>query len=351
MKNYNLLNSGTSRIQELLYGRDEVIDYLRVIKQFPWIVEKKNKCILSPDSDGLLCGLLMSHYLDWQIIGFYDGKVLVLKKGESVKNKDTCFLDIEIFRSGVKSLGHHMLVYNKNEKPEDWKNFQNCIQPNIMRDYDGLHDFRLKYPLATIHLLIGILNSTVHIDIPESAICPLFFTDGTFQVLYSYPENVLNWLRFLGIDKVDSPLRNLFMHEHYTVYSQIEAMNNFFRLRDEISIPNQRGDRLRISTTEGKPFNITLQDEKLYKIDIYAKERIVKFITLLSELTGWRYREEKWTFSDLQLYTFTKKDFESEGKRVNGNNLRDMLQLNPLSWAMTSGQNIEYTLETPDMIL
>jgi len=50
------------------------------------------------------------------------------------------------------------------------------------------------------------------------------------------------------------------------------------------------------------------------------------------------------------LFIFTKGDFKGQGKRVNGNNFNELMQKNPLSWAMTSGDNIEYTLEEPDKL-
>lgn len=57
---------------------DYTIDYEKVLKQYSWIVKRELDCVLNPDTDGLLCGLFMSHYLGWHIRGFYDGKVLVL---------------------------------------------------------------------------------------------------------------------------------------------------------------------------------------------------------------------------------------------------------------------------------
>jgi len=114
-----------AKIQDLLKGKDEQINYQEVLEKYPWIARKKQKCILSPDSDGLLCGLFMSHYLDWEIVGFYDGKICVLKDGISAYDEDVCFLDIEIYKKGVKSMGHHMLSVYKKEKPEEWsENFE-----------------------------------------------------------------------------------------------------------------------------------------------------------------------------------------------------------------------------------
>ena len=180
-----------SKIQELLSGKDDKIDYESIIKKHEWIVEKNHYCILSPDSDGLLCGLFMSKYLGWKVIGFYDGKVAVVNK--KYKDKNPIFLDMEIFRKQIRSLGHHMVLVNKKHLPESWNNFDNCIQPNNLRKYDGKNNFRLKYPLATIHMLLGILGHKFNIKTSDDAIAPLFFTDGAFNVLFIVIPHSLLW--------------------------------------------------------------------------------------------------------------------------------------------------------------
>ena len=60
---------------------DGKLNYDNLILKFPWIVEKKKYAILSPDSDGILSAIFMSHFFDWEIVGFYDGKILLLKDG------------------------------------------------------------------------------------------------------------------------------------------------------------------------------------------------------------------------------------------------------------------------------
>ena len=288
----------------------------------------------------------MSHYLNWKVVGYYDGKVLLLKEGLSCK--DCVFLDMEIFRKDVKSVGQHMLQYNKKGKPSNWRNFTNCIQPNNLRDYDVLHDFRLKYPLATVHMLIGIIGTKLGIKLPDSAICPLFFTDGTFNVLFNYPENVLNWLKFLRADEQNNSLKSVFENQTYSVFTLMNAMDDFFRERDKLNAPNERGDRLRISSTDGKPYNI-LADGKNYKINDSAKNRIIKFIEYLAKLTLWNYDKTSWNWEELKLYKFTKGSL-SENERLNNNIHSKIILRNPLSWAITSRQNVEYTLEMPDKL-
>lgn len=337
-----------ARIQELLYGKNEKLDYYHLFAKFPWVVERNHKCILSPDSDGLLCGLLMSHYFDWDVVGFYDGKVLLVRK--DVNASGCVFLDMEIYRENVRSIGHHMINYNKRASTINWRNYNQCIQPNTLRNYDGLNNFRLKYPLATIHLLISLVSNHTKIALTEDSVAPLFFTDGTFNVLFSYPENVLNWMTYLRITEKDNPLFRVFCENDYTPYKLMLEMDEFFRKRDKISIRNERGDRLRISNTDGTPANCIANTDGTISLDEDAVRRIKEFLSILEEFTSWTVHHHKWTWDNFKLHQFTKKDFSGQNKRVNGNSFCEMIELNPLSWAMTSGNNIEYTLESPSRL-
>ncbi len=242
---------------ELVDSKDKII-YENVIKKYSWIVKENQKCILSPDSDGLLCGLFMSNILNWNIVGFYDGKVLTLKKGESVK--DCIFLDMEIFRNYVKSLGHHMVLYNKRQIPKSWLNFDNCIQPNNIRGYDAKTSFKLKYPLGAIHLLLGIVGHKKKIEIKKEAICPLLYTDGTFKNLFNYPDNCLSWLNFLCAEEKDSPLKTIFFNDHYTTSSLMIALRDFFEQLRQLNDGKRGADKIKISNTKGEPINFEKQN-------------------------------------------------------------------------------------------
>ena len=342
-----------STIENLLKGKEnDKIDYDNLIKSYPWIVERNKSCVLSPDSDGLLCGLFMAKHLGWKIVGFYDDKVGIINK--ECLSDSIVFLDGEIFRKNAKSMGHHMLNLNKN-KNVDFSNFENCIQPNLLRNYDGKHDFRLKYPLATIHMLISIVayndyrQEKSSIGFKESAVAPLFFTDGVFNVLFSYPENVLNWLSYLRINEEWNPLKSIFENEYYSVFKTMKVMNEFFRERDKITSGKERGDRLKISDKKGEPYNIENKSDGFTQINHEAVSRIKHFLELLGDMSGFGFNEEEWAcWDDLVFYKFTKEDFKKHGWTLTNSNFENFLSSNPLSWAMTSGENIEYTLETPN---
>jgi len=332
-----------SIIQDLIKGGVEQINYGEVIKKYPWIIKRGQDCILSPDSDGLLCGLFMSTYLNWKIMGFYDGKVMLLDK--NISAKDCIFLDMEIFRKEIRSVGHHMAQFNKNKKPSNWDNFNNCIQPNNFRNYDGYNDFRLKYPLATIHLLIGIVGSKIKLTIPESAICPLLYVDGVFKNLFGYPENCIDWLRYLGANSSRNKLYDIFLNERYSIYNLMVALKDFFIQINKISENRKGNDKIKISNTKGEPVNLKM-GSKVSDLTEEEKKKSEKFLKILSILTKWNYKKENWRWTNLRLYRFSKSVI-----KPNNRNFETMISKNPLSWAMTSGLAIEYTTDDKNILL
>ncbi|MBS3091078.1 hypothetical protein J4217_01355 [Candidatus Pacearchaeota archaeon] len=187
-------------------------------------------------------------------MGYYDGKVLALKKGESVK--ECIFLDMEIFRDYVKSLGHHMVLYNKRQVPNIWFNFDNCIQPNNIRGYDAKNSFNLKYPLGAIHLILGIVGHKKKIEIKKEAICPLLYTDGTFKNLFNYPDNCLSWLNFLCAEEKNSPLKTIFFNDHHTTSSLMIVLRDFFEQLRQINNGSRGADKIKISNSSGEPVNL-----------------------------------------------------------------------------------------------
>lgn len=128
-------------------------------------------------------------------------------------------------------------------------------------------------------------------------------------------------------------------------------MDTFFRERDKISAPRERGDRLKISNKDGSPYNIEKTKNNLYKINENAAERCVNFLKLLEKHTKWSYNAGNWNFNNFRLMKFTKSDFKSKNWTIKKENWKSFLGTNPLSWAMTSGDNIEFTNENPDKLI
>ena len=335
---------------------EDSLDYQNLVEEHPWLIERDHQCILSPDSDGFLCGLLFSHVLGWKIRGFYDGKVLIVQR--DVDPKECVFLDLDIFRNAIKSIGHHMVLFNKNHLPPNWNNYDECIQLNNLLGFDFNSDFRRKYPLGTIHFLICLLDDQHMLNsLSSNSVWPLLFADGVWNNLFGYTENCLDWLSYMKILNQHSLLYPLVGTE--TPLGIMNGINTFLRTRDSFNAvgffngttfinrrTSRTGDKLRISDGAGSPINLVANAGSV-NVHNLERDRVVDFISFLATQTGWDYLPTNWVWSNLKLLRFTKDNQQS----LNVNNFGNLLAHDPLSLAITGGvRGVEYTLETPSRL-
>lgn len=305
----------------------EKINYKEIISKYPWVVEKDHNAILSPDTNGLLCGLLMSNYLNWKVAGFYDGKVLKIKKGISVK--DCIFLDMEILRENIRSLGHHINIHNFNTLPSNYHKIMNrCINPNYIRGFDRAHYFPQKYPLGSVHFLLFLLDEVYPdlIKIKKEGLGTIFFADGIWKILFKYTDNFLDWFQYLDVDEKSDWWLKLQQLSVIDLIKEIDALIN--KLKD-----------------------IHPEKKKWYghiNISILNKQKglALEFLNLLGLLTGWHYNYQNWNFDNLDTYNFTKKIYDRKSR--DNEIFLKIWKKKPLSLAMTEGSTIQYTLERPD---
>lgn len=330
-------------VRQLASSRTDTFDPSAALQRHPWLGQRDQNCIISPDADGLVCGLFMSHHFGWTVRGFYDGKVLV--HDGRIRPSSCVFLDMEIFRAGVRSAGQHMLLFNKRHVPENWSNFDDCFSINNHRGYDANQEFSLKYPFGTIHFLLAALQTSASITLPETAVAPLLFIDGTYHNLFRYTENSLDWLRYLRITEPGNPLHRLFMEDEHTIHRLMSLMDQFWAARDELSAPGERGDRIAITRRggSGEPHNLVSTNSGRFDFDNEARERGEAFLRLLADATGWTYEPAKWVWRGWRLALFEKGQLEG----ITIPKFRDLMEQEPLSLAITAGRRIEYTLD-PD---
>ena len=144
--------------EELLAKKDDVLDYDAIKEKFPWIFEKNREFVLSPDADGFYCGILLTAFLGWKCVGFYDDKNLALKKG--CETNDVVFVDVEMFDQNKKSIGNHALLPSNPKKYKESIDigFSQCINLNLVRRISH-KEYQSKYPFGTSHLLLSILST------------------------------------------------------------------------------------------------------------------------------------------------------------------------------------------------
>lgn len=306
----------------------EHLNYNSIVEKYNWIISKHQKCIISPDIDGILCGLLMSHYFDWNISGYYDGKTLAID--EQTHLNECIFLDMEIYRNNIRSIGQHMLMYNKKNLPDNWFNFENSINPNNIRGFDSLNSFKNKYPFGTIHLLISIIYSAhQNIQINKKAVSILLYVDGTFKNLLNYPENCIDWLYYLRAKDSKHPLSGLLnIFAIQRISDIMHKMKDIFRKFNNIANEqSNKGDKIILKNIESDGFTKKETD------------KINALINFMSDLTEWKYNPNKWNFRNLKTFSFDK----GIENKLNGKKYIQLLNAKPLSFAITAAKRIEFT--------
>lgn len=329
-----------------------------IIERYPWIKGENQKLIISPDSDGFLSALLLMNYFNAEVVGYYDCKIMLCDK--YVDPRECTFVDLDIFCRDIRSVGHHMVCFDTNRKPDNWYHYDNCIQLNNLRGFDCQHHFQQKYPFATIHFLLSLLEIVKPIEIAPSAVIPLLFSDGVCNNLFGYPENCLEWFQWLHAADTDSLLHDVFYKE-ISFSAVMSRMNEFFKARDRFNSKcyydseesrvreknrSRSGHHMIITLSDGTPVNIV---EKGGAYDIFEQEkaRTLGFIGLMADLMGWSPMPDKWHFSDLRLYRFKKENMSANSAvHLNQKNYRAMVEGNCFSMAITAGTTIEYTRDT-----
>ena len=314
----------------------ERLDSQNIIQQHPWIASKNQSCVISPDSDGMLCALLMSHHLNWRIKGFYDGKVLLLEKGYNPQS--VIYLDVEIYRKNIRSIGQHMLLPNKKHLPNSWNNLQNCISANNLREFDAKHDFQNKYPFGTIHLLVAILGDVITLEKTQNIVAPLLYTDGTFKNIFGYPENSLSWFKFLQAED-NAILKDIFFSQNTSLFQTMNLMKELFYNIKHIGA-GRGGEKIKISNVGGGQSVHIFNDKEQAYISQQESEKSEKILKMFGDMTGWRYNKKNWVWKNFQYFELTKRILENTTSFKKRN---ELLETNPLSFAITATNRIEYT--------
>ncbi|ODS40381.1 MAG: hypothetical protein A7315_08755 [Candidatus Altiarchaeales archaeon WOR_SM1_79] len=297
--------------------------YEQLLKKYHWIIEEKQNTILSSDSDGMISGLLMSAFFDWNVVGYYDSETLLLRENFSVK--DCVFLDVEIFREYAKSIGHHIILFDVNSKPNDFINKTiNCINPNLLRGYDKKTKYTSKYPFGTLHLLLRIIKEFDPnlVRINDRGVPALLFIDGVWNTFTKYHQNVLNWIKYLDME-------GCIWWKKITSYSFIELKKE---LDDFIS-------KMRIINGNRKWYGHL-------NLNAFDANILFDFLDMCSEDLGWKFNKNHWKIHDLKKYRFnrhfinlnTQKDFDIFWNK------------NPFSMSTYYRNKISYTIEEPDKL-
>jgi len=296
------------------------LDWEKLLAEQEWLRQADLPMVVSPDFDGLLCALLMTHYRNWRLCGFYDGRKLTLVMPPT-HVREFVFLDMEIYRPFVRSIGNHLLQWSQRTL---LPNFTHAVNPNLLRGITK-QEFDRKYPFATFHFLLVLLTHigvTIHLTFNHSLLAILLYPDSTHKVLLNYRRNVMDWLDWMGVKATPAPIRTLF--QRLSSVSLADVVHGLEWLSGQLrEIGFRRKD---------DPCKFDPKKDK----DLCKARALWQF---LQQITGWQS-------PPLPLPNWTAT-FEAYSTAPEETGYREMLKQNPLSFALTSRsrkQGLQYTL-------
>ena len=185
-----------------------------IFKKFNWLNDKGRPFIISADYDGLISSVFLSHFLKWNLVGYYNmEKIWISHEGISKKN-DLIWVDLNIVPKSGKSLGGHIAMIDKT-LPIGLKTSCN---PNILLKLTH-NDLSNKYPLSTISFLMWLYKTRV----PTNQIAKflILHSDSTWLKFQKYPKNFHNWISLLEEYNWNTLLKNIDSIEYEQAIDQI----------------------------------------------------------------------------------------------------------------------------------
>ncbi len=318
----------------------EWFDYDAAIVKFPWIIQKNMLFVVSPDADGFYCAMLLTHFNQWKCVGFYNDRVLLLKDG--VDEDDVVYIDVEMFDASKKSMGNHSLLPKtiKNFKEHIDESFSQCFNPNLIKGVTH-GNYSKKFPYGTAHILLSVLSwnsngeMSEFLNTPQKAVT-FAYADGMLKTGLKYPENSLEWFKYLRFTDEWNPLRKLYELSYMDLIEGSVQLHNTIH---EYDTNKQRGDKLSV-TSKGKIHACYQKENGLYAIKEDNKGGIIAYLKKIYGIFDLEYCEDQWDcWDNLSMIEYEKKETGTSNK-----NFQEMFLENPISYAATSTATLSYTV-------
>ena len=291
-----------------------------ILKNYKWLKEKKRPFIISADYDGLICSSFLSHYLDWELVGYYDYKSIWLSENAKEHKKNIIWVDLNILPKSGKSIGGHIASING----EIQSGFKSSCNLNILNGLTA-RDFNKKYPFSTLLFLLWLYN----IEYKKNDVGKLLImhSDNTWMKIQQYSKNVAFWKNlledynwdklFLNIDTIDYESKvDQFLYPKLiqigasSKFSKLKSMHLNIRSREYTFNPDWDGDVI------------------LRLLDLFATHlgwTPPKIPIVSKRIDGKRFKKSLNQMGEFDLKQFIKKK-------------------NIFSYAITSPKEINYTI-------
>ena len=168
-----------------------IINRNNIFKNFKWLKEKNRLFVISADYDGLICSSFLSHYLKWNLVGYYNMENIWLSK-DGMKNKnDLIWVDLNILPKSGKSIGGQIAMVDQLNPP----GLKTSCNLNTLLNLQHT-DFNKKFPFSTLIFLMWLFKIENHSNDMMSKLL-ILHSDSSWAKFQKYNKNVENWIRLL----------------------------------------------------------------------------------------------------------------------------------------------------------
>lgn len=157
------------------------------------------KCIVNTDLDGIISGMLLQKYLNWEVIGYSsccgkeDDNLWLFSDLE-----DCVFIDLPVCLPEYKVIDQHFVAIDNIQR-------KNILNPNLIRNKTMRNNqYTQKYPFGTAHFILAVLDSMMNIDIDlfkqhnDFDIADLILrADRVIGNTNQYTQNCFDWANWL----------------------------------------------------------------------------------------------------------------------------------------------------------
>ena len=239
------------------------INRKNILKKYKWLNEKKRSFIISADYDGAICASFLNHYLNWDLVGYYNFNSIWLSQKAVDNKKELIWVDLNILPLSGRSVGGQIVSLG-DEIP---RGFNTSCNANLIAEITN-KNFNKKFPFSTLLFLMWLHN----INLKSSDIGKLLIlhSDNTWMKIQKYSKNT-NWWKDLladfNWDKLFSEVNSMQYESKidqclYPELKYIDAISGFSKLTSK---------HLKIKSRESK-FNPDWDADIIIKLfELFAK--------------------------------------------------------------------------------
>lgn len=150
--------------------------------------------VIGDDLDSLLSAMYLYQRFGWPVVGVYCQYTRLWHAGDATDFREKLLagklfaVDLDIYHAAIPSLGHHIIACASDD---ELPGHTHSLNPNALRGFSIRQEFRRKYPLATIHLLLWLFEEK---NLERAAEGLVWLADSTFVNAQHYRDNVEEWV-------------------------------------------------------------------------------------------------------------------------------------------------------------